>query len=146
MFKNLFHKSNKPKRKRADVIYQEYKLEIESKLASLGFKIEENKFNLGSVTKYKLNELEVTLNYDMRDPGVYLSARSGKMILAKTIMDERMAELEKLSGKKPKITYTDPNLENKLVDKSDISLALSGSDEEKIKLIQDLENWYLENS
>jgi len=54
--------------------------------------------------------------------------------------------LEKLSGKKPTITYTDPNLDNKLVDKNDISLALSGSDEEKTKVIQDLENWYRENS
>jgi len=146
MFKKLFHKSDKPKGKRADVIYQEYKSEIDSKLASLGFKIEENKFNLGSVTKYKLNELEVTLKYDMRDPGVYLYARSGKKVPAKTIMDEKMAELEKLSGKKPTITYTDPNLDNKLVDKNDISLALSGSDEEKTKVIQDLENWYRENS
>ena len=139
MFKNIFRKSTKPKEKRADVVYKEYKTAIESKLASLGFNTEENKFGLGSVTKYKRNELEVILEYDMRDPGVYFYARSGKKIPAKTRIDE----MEKLIGKKP-VNYED--VENRLIDKNDISVALNGSDEEKNKLIQDLENWYLENA
>ena len=139
MFKNLFQKSNKPKGKRADVIYKEYRAVIESKLSSLGFSIEENKHGLGSVTRYKRNELEVILEYDMRDPGAYFYARSGKKIPAQSRMDE----IEKLIGKKS-VNYEE--VENKLIESNDISVALNGTDEEKNKLIQDLENWYLENS
>lgn len=139
MFKNIFHKSTKPKEKRADVIYKEYKAALESKLSLLGFNIEENKHGLGSVTRYKRNELEVILEYDMRDPGTYFYARSGKKIPAKTRIDE----MAKLTGKKP---VNIENVEIGLVDENDISLALNGSDEEKTKLIQDLENWHLENS
>ena len=139
MFKNLFQKSNKSKEKRADVIYKEYRAEIESKLSPLGFSIEENKHGLGTVTRYKLNELEVILEYDMRDPGTYFYARSGKEIPAKSRIDE----MEKLIGKKP-VNYED--VEKKLIETNDISVALNGTDEEKNKLIQDLENWYLENS
>ena len=75
----------------------------------------------------------------MRDPGVYLTARSGKKIPAKSRLDE----MGKLIGKKP-TNYDE--IANQLIDKADISMALGGSDEEKSKLIQDIENWYRENS
>jgi predicted DNA-binding protein len=83
--------------------------------------------------------LEVILEYDMRDPGVYFYARSGKKISTKTRIDE----IAKSIGKKP-VNYE--AVENRLIDKNDISMALNGSAEEKNKLIQDLEDWYLENS
>ena len=139
MFKNIFGKSNKPNKNPTLAIYDDYKAAIESKLVSWGFNVSENKDSISGVTKYKLGELEVILAYDRRDAGVYLYARSGKKISAKGRMDEMATLLEK----KP-ANYED--VENKLIDKNDISVALGGSDDEKHNLIRDLENWHLENS
>ena len=152
MFKRIFGKSKKTDTKAdnddlnkeadyydASTIYEDYKALMESKLVSWGFNISKDEGSISGVTKYKNNELEVILSYDMRDPGVYLTARSGKKIPAKSRIDE----MEKLIGKKP-TNYDE--IANQLIDKADISMALSGSNEEKSKLIQDIENWYHENS
>ena len=75
----------------------------------------------------------------MRDPGVYLTARSGK----KTPLKSRLDEFTELTGEK--LTNYDEIADN-LIDKTDISVALNGSSEEKNRVSQELENWYLENS
>ena len=152
MFKRIFGKSKKANNKadnddlnnEADyydttTIYEDYKALIESKLVSWGFNISKDEGSIGGVTKYKLNELEVILSYDMRDPGVYFYARSGK----KTQLKSRLDEFTELTGEK--LTNFD-EIADSLIDKADISIALNGSDEEKSRIIQDLENWYHKNS
>ena len=75
----------------------------------------------------------------MRDPGAYLTALSGK----KEPLKNRLNELAELTGNKP-ANFSE--VENRLINKADISIALSGTDDEKKRLVQELENWYLKNS
>jgi hypothetical protein len=51
--------------------------------------------------------------------------------------------MSQLLGKKP-ANYEDAT--NQLIDQNDISMTLQGSEEEKNKVIRDLEKWYIENS
>jgi len=152
MFKNIFGKSkktnsnvdngdfnNKADDYDATTVYEDYKALMGSKLGSWGFNVSEDEGSISGVTKYRNNELDVILSYDMRDPGVYLTARSGK----KTPLKSRLDEFTELTGEK--LTNYD-DIANNLIDKADISIALNGSDEEKSRIIQDLENWYHEHS
>ena len=152
MFKRIFGKSKKADNKADNddlnneaeyfdttTIYEDYKALMENKLVSWGFNILKDEGSIGGVTKYTNNKLEVILSYDMRDPGVYLTARSGK----KTPLKSRLDEFTELTGEK--LTNYDEIADN-LIDKTDISVALNGSSEEKNRVSQELENWYLENS
>lgn len=129
----------KPTNNPTIAVYENYKVAIGEKLTSWGFVINESEGLIGGNTTYKRDELQVTLGYDMRDPGVYLTVLSGE----KEPLKNRLDELAELTGNKP-ANYDE--VKNHLIDKADISVALNGSDEEKTRVVQELENWYLKNS
>ena len=129
----------KPTNNPTITIYDNYKVDFGEKLTSWGFVVSESEGPIGGNTTYKRGELEVVLGYDMRDPGAYLTALSGK----KEPLKNRLNELAELTGNKP-ANFSE--VENRLINKADISIALSGTDDEKKRLVQELENWYLKNA
>jgi hypothetical protein len=131
--------SRKPTNNPTIEIYDNYKVHFSETLTSWGFVVSESEGPIGGNTTYKRNGLQVILGYDMRDPGVYLTAFSGE----KEPLKNRLDELAKLTGNKS-ANYDE--VENHLIDKVDISIALNGSDEEKTRIVQELENWYRKNS
>ena len=137
MFRNLFNKSSQPRKKKPKVIYEEYRSLLRDKLLPLRFDGREGS-GLGNYSVFKRESLELTLAFDLRDDATYIRAHSGKKAKYKTVLDQLPEEIRKKA-------VNLKEAEEFLVDKSDISLTLSGTDEEKASVIQTLDKWLEEN-
>ena len=143
MFKNMldWFKDTPNKNSPTFVIYENYKAAIQSRLAPWGFTVVlDTNRAISGLTVYQRDKLKVMVGYDMRDdPGVYLYAQSGKKVPAKSGIDE----MARVAGKKP-TNYDE--VTDTLVDAYDMQLPLGGSEEERSRLMRDLETWYREHS
>ena len=132
MFKNLFNRSSQPKNKKPQVIYKEYRSLLRGKLLSSGFDVSEGS-GMGSYSIYKRENLEITLAYDLRDRATYLDVKSGKKSTSKTTLFDQIPE-EIRKGALEMQIY-----------KTDISLTLKGTDEEKDRTMKSLDDWLNEH-
>jgi len=138
MFKNLFNKSSQPKKKKADAIYKEYRSLLRDKLLPAGFDVREGS-GLGNFSVFKRKNLEISLEFELREQATYVKATSGKKVKFKTVLDQLPEDIRKK-------TVNLQEAEEQLVDKSDISLTLVGTDEEKHSFLKNLDEWLAEHS
>jgi hypothetical protein len=137
MFKNLFSKSTQSKKKKANVIYKEYLPLLKDKLIPLGFDIEEGS-GLGNFSTFKREILKVILVFELREQATHIELFSGRKVKFTTALEQLPENIRKK-------TSNIEEVKDHLVDKSDISLTLVGTDEEKDSLMKNIDNWLKEN-
>jgi hypothetical protein len=137
VFKNLFNKSSQ-RRKKPAVVYKEYRSLLRDKLIPVGFNVREGS-GLGNFSIFKRENLEISLEFELRENETSINVKSGRKVKFKTVLDQLTQSIQNK-------TANLQEAEEMSVDKADISLTLTGMEEEKISFMKRLDGWLAEHS
>ena len=132
MLRKLFSRLSQPQEKEPNIVYKEYRRLLRKKLLPLGFSSNEGS-GMGNYSIFKREDLEVTLAYDLRDRITFLDVKSSKKFMSKTTLFDHVPEEIRKEALEMVTT------------KTDISLTLNGTDEEKGGTMKSLDDWLTEH-